>query len=62
MSSFYQKAKESEIVSIIGVAPVQTGFARYVKKKHNIYPCDLWKLKVIYSTSVAKIQQNYIPN
>ena len=57
----YQKAKESEIVSIIGVAPVQTGFARYVKKKHNIYPCDLWKLKVIYSTSVAKIQQNYTP-
>ncbi len=57
----YQKAKERDFVSIIGVAPVQTGFARYVKKKHNIYPQDLWKLKVIYSTSVAKIQQNYAP-
>ena len=57
----YQKAKERDVVSIIGVAPVQTGFARYVKKKHNIYPRDLWKLKVIYSTSVAKIQQNYAP-
>jgi hypothetical protein len=57
----YQKAKEREVVSIIGVAPVQTGFARYVKKKHGIYPRDLWKIKVIYSTSVAKIQQNYTP-
>jgi hypothetical protein len=57
----YQKAKERDVVSIIGVAPVQTGFARYVKKRHGIYTRDLWKLKVIYSTSVAKIQQNYAP-
>ncbi len=57
----YQKAKEQDVVSIIGVAPVQTGFARYVKKKHGIAPRDIWKLKVIYSTSVAKIQQEYAP-
>jgi hypothetical protein len=57
----YQKAREKQIVSIIGVAPVQTGFARYVKKKHGVYPRDLWKLKVIYSTSVAKIQSHYAP-
>lgn len=55
----YQKAREKQIVSIIGVAPVQTGFARYVKKKHGIYPRDIWKLKAIYSTSVAKIQSHY---
>jgi hypothetical protein len=57
----YQKAKERDVVSIIGVAPVQTGFARYVKAKHGVNPRDLWKLKVIYSTSVAKIQQEYAP-
>ena len=57
----YQKAMDREVVSIIGVAPVQTGFARYVKKKHGINPKDIWKLKVIYSTSVAKIQQEYAP-
>jgi hypothetical protein len=57
----YQKAREKNVVSVIGVAPVQTGFARYVKKNHGVYPRDLWKLKVIYSTSVAKIQQNYVP-
>jgi hypothetical protein len=57
----YQKAKDREVVSIIGVAPVQTGFARFVKKKYGIKPKDIWKLKVIYSTSVAKIQQDYAP-
>jgi hypothetical protein len=57
----YQAAKDREIVSIIGVAPVQTGFARYLKRKHGVYPKDLWKLKVIYSTSVAKIQTRYAP-
>ena len=57
----YQKAKDREIMSIIGVAPVETGFARYVKKKHGVAPKDIWKLKVIYSTSVAKIQQEYAP-
>ena len=55
----YQAAKDREIVSIIGVAPVQTGFARYLKKKHGVYPRELWQLKVIYSTSVAKIQTRY---
>jgi hypothetical protein len=55
----YQAAKDKEIVSIIGVAPVQTGFARYLKRKHGIYPRELWQLKVIYSTSVAKIQTRY---
>jgi hypothetical protein len=57
----YQKAKDKELVSIIGVAPVQTGFAKYIKKRHGVHPRDLWKLRVIYSTSVAKIQQNYAP-
>jgi len=57
----YEKASSEEIVSVIGVAPVQTGFARYVKRKHNILPRNLWKVKVIYSTSVAKIQQHYVP-
>ncbi len=57
----YGKAKDREIVSIIGVAPVQTGFARYLKRRHGVYPKELWRLKVVYSTSVAKIQTRYAP-
>lgn len=55
----YQKSKDKEVVSIIGVAPVQTGFARYLWKKHGLYPKDIWSLKVIYTTSVAKIPSYY---
>jgi len=57
----YQKAKDQRVVTIMGVAPVQTGFARYVKRKHGVLPRDIWDLKVIYTTSVAKIQQRYKP-
>jgi len=57
----YEKAKDEAIVTIMGVAPVQTGFAKYVKKKHGVYPRDIWDMKVLYTTSVAKIQSRYKP-
>jgi hypothetical protein len=57
----YQKAKDEKIVTVMGVAPVQTGFARYVKKRHGVYPKDFWRLNVVYTTSVAKIQSKYAP-
>jgi hypothetical protein len=57
----YQKSKDENIVSIIGVAPVQTGFARYLKKTHGVYPKEIWEMKVLYTTSVAKIQTKYKP-
>jgi hypothetical protein len=57
----YQKAKEEKIVSIMGVAPVQTGFARYLKKTHGVYPREIWEMKVLYTTSVAKIHIKYKP-
>lgn len=57
----YQRAKDEDVTSIIGVAPVQTDFARFIKKKYGVYPKDLWNLKVIYSTSVSNIQFKYKP-
>ena len=57
----YQAAREEQLVTVMGVAPVQTGFARYMKKAHGVYPKDVWKLKVIFSTSVAKIHSKYAP-
>lgn len=55
----YQRAKDEQVVSIIGVAPVQVSFGRYLKRRHGIYPKALWRLKAIFSTSVAKIQAKY---
>jgi len=57
----YQRSKDERIACIIGVAPVQTAFGRYVKRKHGKYPKYLWDLKAIFTTSVAKIQTRYAP-
>jgi GH3 auxin-responsive promoter len=57
----YQRAKDERIVTIMGVAPIQTGFARYLKKTHGIYPKNIWDMKVLYTTSVAKIHTRYKP-
>ena len=55
----YQIAKNAEIAIVIGVAPVQVSFAKYVKRKHGICPRDLWKIRAVFPTSVAKIQTKY---
>jgi len=55
----YQIAKDENIVTIMGVAPVQIGFARYLKKKHGKYPRDIWDMQVLYTTIVAKIDSKY---
>lgn len=57
----YREAKDVDIVTVMGVAPVQTGFARYLEKRHRVLPRDLWGLRVIFSTSVTKIQARYAP-
>lgn len=57
----YQKSRDEKVVFIIGVAPVQTAFGRYVKRKHGAYPKLLWDLGAIFTTSVAKIQTRYAP-
>ena len=57
----YQRAKDEKIITIMGVAPVQTGFAWYLKKTHGVYPRDIWDMKVLYTTSVAKIHTRYKP-
>ena len=55
----YQRAKDEALVTVMGVAPVQTGFARYLKRKHGSYPREIWDMKVLYTTSVAKIHTKY---
>jgi hypothetical protein len=57
----YQVAKEADLRVVIGVAPVQVSFARYLKRTHGIYPKDLWKVRAVFPTSVAKIQTRYKP-
>jgi hypothetical protein len=57
----YQSAREREVKSVMGVTPVIAAFARYIKKKHRVLPKDLWSMRALFCTSVAKIQVNYAP-
>jgi hypothetical protein len=57
----YEKGKDAEIKSVMGVVPVITAFARYVQRKHRHLPKDLWRLRAFFCTSVPKIQTDYAP-
>jgi hypothetical protein len=57
----YQSALNQPVVAAIGVTPVISSFARYVKRKHGKQPKELWNFKVLVCTSVRKIQFKYGP-
>jgi hypothetical protein len=57
----YELARGMRIGSVMGVTPVLLSFARYLKRKHRVFPKDLWKMKALFCTSVSKIQTKYAP-
>ncbi|MDA4118216.1 MAG: GH3 auxin-responsive promoter family protein [Thaumarchaeota archaeon] len=57
----YQSAKDSPVGSVMGVTPVITGFAKYLSRRHGVLPKELWKMRGLFCTSVAKIQTSYAP-
>ena len=57
----YQRALNQPVMATIGVTPVITSFARYIKRKHGKKPKDLWNFKVLVCTSVRKIHFKYGP-
>lgn len=57
----YQRAKDAHVASLMGVTPVMLAFADFLRRKHGITPKQLWSLKGLFCTSVAKIQTKYAP-
>ena len=57
----YQKGLNRNVTATMGVTPVITAFANYVKRKHGKNPRDLWKFQALFCTSVPKIQSRYGP-
>jgi hypothetical protein len=55
----YQRAMNQPVVATIGVTPVITSFARYIKRRYGKKPKDLWNFKVLVCTSVRKIHFKY---
>ncbi len=58
----YQRAKDEDVGSLMGVTPVIVSFADYLVRKHGVRPRKVWKPRALFCTSVAKIQTKYKPN
>ena len=57
----YQQSLEKNVTATMGVTPVILAFARYMQRKHDKKPADLWKFQALFCTSVRKIQFKYAP-
>lgn len=57
----YQKGKNQNVTLVGGVAPTAVLFGRYLKRKHGVYPKDLWKTQIMTLGSVPGINTRYQP-
>ncbi len=55
----YQKCKDENVTLVGGVAPTILLFGRYTKRRHGIYPKDVWKPQIMTLGSVPGINTNY---
>ena len=57
----YQQCKSENVTLVGGVATTALLFGKYLKKKHGVYPKNLWKVKIMTLGSVAGINTHYQP-
>ncbi len=55
----YQKCKDENVTLVGGVAPTALRFARYLRKKHRLYPKVLWKTQIMTLGSVPGINTHH---
>jgi hypothetical protein len=58
----YQKCKQENVALVGGVAPTAIEFANYLKRKHGVYPKDLWKVQLMTLGSVPGINTHHTPS
>lgn len=58
----YQKCKDLNVTLVGGVAPTAVMFGKYLRKKHGVYPKNIWKTQVMTLGSVAGINTYYQPS
>jgi hypothetical protein len=55
----YQLCKGENVTLIGGVAPTAVLFGRYLKRRHGVYPKDLWTTQIVTLGSVPGINTRY---
>jgi len=57
----YERCKDENITLVGGVAPTAISFGRYLHKAHQVYPKDLWQVRLMTLGSVPGINTRYAP-
>jgi hypothetical protein len=57
----YERCKDERVTLVGGVAPTAVSFGRYLHHAHQLYPKDLWNVKVMTLGSVPGINTRYVP-
>jgi hypothetical protein len=57
----FEKCKDENVTLVGGVAPTALRFARYLRKKHKVYPKDVWQTQIVTLGSVPGINTRYRP-
>ena len=57
----YREGKDQPVTMIIGVAQTMLEFGRFCKRRHGIYPKDVWQMGVLVATAIPGIHTKYYP-
>lgn len=57
----YEKCREENVTLVGGVAPTAIEFGRFLKRKYEKYPKDLWEVKLMTLGSVPGINTRLLP-
>jgi hypothetical protein len=55
----YERCKDEDVTIVGGVAPTAVDFGRYLHEAHNVYPKDLWRVRIMTLGSVPGINLKY---
>jgi hypothetical protein len=57
----FQRCREENVTLVGGVAPTALLFGRYLKRKHEIFPKDLWRTQIMTLGSIPAINTRFAP-
>ena len=57
----YHRCREENVTLVGGVAPTAVRFGRYLRRKHGVYPKDLWQTQIVTLGSDPGINTRYQP-
>lgn len=57
----YDKCKDQNVTLVGGVCPTAIEFGRYLRRRHKVYPKDLWKTQIMTLGSTPGINTHFQP-